>query len=83
MEIELLESDAKNDLLTNALRQASVLLSATSGGTVSRAYHSPFFSPGNASNHFFLLLLGFHLPRVRERDTFYARLEAERAAGRV
>lgn len=29
------------------------------------------------------MALGFHLPRVRERDTFYTRLEAERAAGRV
>ncbi|KAJ5475695.1 hypothetical protein N7539_007982 [Penicillium diatomitis] len=25
---------------------------------------------------------GYHLPRVRERDTFYARLEQERAAQR-
>ncbi|KAJ5909449.1 hypothetical protein N7504_004092 [Penicillium tannophilum] len=31
----------------------------------------------------YLWWYGFHLPRVRERDTFYARLEAERAAGRV
>jgi hypothetical protein len=29
------------------------------------------------------LVPGFHLPRVRERDVYYARLEADRAAGRV
>ncbi|KAJ5115724.1 hypothetical protein N7456_000072 [Penicillium angulare] len=28
----------------------------------------------------YLWWYGFHLPRVRERDTYYARLEAERAA---
>lgn len=28
------------------------------------------------------LCLGYHLPRVRERDLFYARLEQERAAQR-
>ncbi|KAJ5769512.1 hypothetical protein N7520_004071 [Penicillium odoratum] len=31
----------------------------------------------------YLWWYGFHLPRVRERDTYYARLEADRAAGRV
>ncbi|KAJ6018602.1 hypothetical protein N7522_000669, partial [Penicillium canescens] len=30
----------------------------------------------------YLWWYGFHLPRVRERDTYYARLEAERAAQR-
>ncbi|KAJ5135017.1 uncharacterized protein N7515_004295 [Penicillium bovifimosum] len=30
----------------------------------------------------YLWWYGYHLPRVRERDTYYARLEAERAAQR-
>ncbi|CAI7591171.1 hypothetical protein N7533_001169 [Penicillium manginii] len=30
----------------------------------------------------YLWWYGFHLPRVRERDTYYARLEQERAEAR-
>ncbi|CAG7925137.1 unnamed protein product [Penicillium olsonii] len=30
----------------------------------------------------YLWWYGFHLPRVRERDVYYSRLEAERAAQR-
>ncbi|KAJ5197756.1 cytochrome c oxidase family protein [Penicillium cinerascens] len=31
----------------------------------------------------YLWWYGYHLPRVRERDTFYTRLEQERAAQRA
>jgi len=31
----------------------------------------------------YLWWYGFHLPRVRVRDNFYARLDAERAAGKA
>jgi hypothetical protein len=34
------------------------------------------------SNTLLPFLTGFHLPRVRERDTYYARLEQERAEAR-
>lgn len=35
------------------------------------------------SNDLFSHSLGYHLPRVRERDTYYTRLEQERAAQRA
>ncbi|KAJ5293603.1 hypothetical protein N7508_008424 [Penicillium antarcticum] len=40
------------------------------------------FTPGFGTTFGYLWWYGFHLPRVRERDTYYARLEAERAAQR-
>ncbi|KAJ5930179.1 hypothetical protein N7466_005672 [Penicillium verhagenii] len=43
--------------------------------------HSP--PTGFGTTFGYLWWYGFHLPRVRERDVYYARLEADRAAGRV
>ncbi|KAJ5965274.1 cytochrome c oxidase family protein [Penicillium waksmanii] len=64
--------------------QASVLPSATSGGTVSDYDLNPTYRmPTTTSTNTLLpFLAGFHLPRVRERDTYYTRLEQERAEAR-
>ncbi|OKO99650.1 hypothetical protein PENSUB_8303 [Penicillium subrubescens] len=61
---------------------ASAPPSATSGGTVRIMNHLPDSLrtiKSNNSTHF----PGYHLPRVRERDTYYTRLEQERAAQRA
>lgn len=74
-------SFARSDriLILDVLNQASVPPSATSGGTVSGRFHVQQKAPAHL---IFESLAGYHLPRVRERDVYYARLEAERAAQR-
>ncbi|KAJ5481247.1 hypothetical protein N7475_000059 [Penicillium sp. IBT 31633x] len=67
--------------ITGMLRRGLVLdlSTAFAPGTIADESVSAL---GFGTTFGYLWWYGYHLPRVRERDTYYARLEAERASQR-
>ncbi|KAL2814171.1 hypothetical protein BJX63DRAFT_431572 [Aspergillus granulosus] len=69
--------------ITGMLRRNLVLDLSTAFGESRSVAVKPYPNLGFGTTFGYLWWYGYHLPRVRARDNYYARLEQDRAAGKV